>query len=149
MILLSFLILLSFFSYSVSMIIIIIIFNCYLAVPRPTLGHSQGDSLANPVLITVYVRIQPKGHWELRNKVGSLSPAEHLAGFELGTFWFLFQRLSPLGHSPQLYKYIIFLSTCMGSITVRLARQHMDCPDSCIGKLLSLKMHAALMSRSN
>ena len=23
-------------------------FNCYLTDPRPTLGHSQGDSLANP-----------------------------------------------------------------------------------------------------
>ena len=27
-------------------------FNCYLAAPRLTLGHSQGDSLTNPMLIT-------------------------------------------------------------------------------------------------
>ena len=25
-----------------------IFFNCYLAAPRPTLGHSQGNSLTNP-----------------------------------------------------------------------------------------------------
>ena len=28
--------------------------NCYLAVPRPTLGHSRGDSLINPMLITAF-----------------------------------------------------------------------------------------------
>ena len=45
-------------------------FNCYLAVPRPTLGHSQGDSLTNPMLITAYVHIWPEGHRESRNRVG-------------------------------------------------------------------------------
>ena len=58
----------------------------YLAVPWPTLGHSQGDSLNNPMLITVFVQVRPEGHWEPCNEVGSLSPAEHLAGFEPGTF---------------------------------------------------------------
>ena len=29
-------------------------FNCYLAVPWPTLGHSQEDSLTNPMLITAF-----------------------------------------------------------------------------------------------
>ena len=29
-------------------------FNCYLAAPLPTLGHSQGDSLTNPMLITAF-----------------------------------------------------------------------------------------------
>ena len=38
-------------------------FNCYLAVPRPTLGHFRGDSLPNPML----------------------SLAECLVGFEPGT----------------------------------------------------------------
>ena len=76
-------------------------FNCYLVVPRPTLGHSQGDSLTNPMLITAFVHIRPEGHREPRNEVGSLSPAERLAGFEPGTFQFLLQRLNPLGHSPQ------------------------------------------------
>ena len=32
----------------------IIFFNCYLAVPWPTLGHSCGDSLTNQMLITVF-----------------------------------------------------------------------------------------------
>ena len=54
------------------------------------------------MLIIAYVHIRPEGHWEPRNEVGSLSPAERLAGFEPGTFRFLFQRLNPLGHSPQL-----------------------------------------------
>ena len=30
------------------------IFKCYLAVPRPSLGHSQGGSLTNPILITAF-----------------------------------------------------------------------------------------------
>ena len=29
-------------------------FYCYLTVPRPTLVHSQGDNLTNPMIITVY-----------------------------------------------------------------------------------------------
>ena len=74
-------------------------FNCYLAVPWPTLGHSQGHSLTNLMLITAFVHIQPEGHWEPRNEVGSLSPAKHLAGFEPGTFQFLLQHLNPLSHS--------------------------------------------------
>ena len=56
-----------------------------MAVPRPTLGHSQGDSLTNPMLITAFVHIRPEGHREPRSEVGSLSPAERLVGFELGT----------------------------------------------------------------
>ena len=55
-------------------------FNCYLAAPRPTLGNPQDGSLTNPMLITACYLFQPKGHWEPCNEVGSLSPAEHLAG---------------------------------------------------------------------
>ena len=74
-------------------------FNCYLAAPQPTLGHSRGDSLTNPILITAFfVHIRPKGHREPRNEVRSLSPAKRLVGFELGTFRFILQRLTPLGH---------------------------------------------------
>ena len=75
-------------------------FNCYFTALRPTSGHSQGDSLTNPMLITVFAHIRPEGHREPRNKVGSLSPVERLAGFEPETFQFLLQRLNPLGHSP-------------------------------------------------
>ena len=42
----------------------IFFFNCYLAVPWPTLDHSQGDSLTNPMLITAFVHIRPEGHRE-------------------------------------------------------------------------------------
>ena len=34
--------------------LIVIFFKCYLAAPRPTLGHSQGDSFTNPMLITAF-----------------------------------------------------------------------------------------------
>ena len=57
-------------------------FNC------SALGHFQRDSFTNLMLITVFQGIQPKGHWEPRKKVGSLSPDEHLLGFEPGTFQF-------------------------------------------------------------
>ena len=48
-------------------------FNCYLVAPRPTLGHSQRDSLTNPMLITAFYLCRPEGHWEPRNEVGFLS----------------------------------------------------------------------------
>ena len=65
-----------------------------MAVSWPTLGHSQRDSLTDPMLITAYVRIRLKGHREPRNEVGSLRLAERLTGFEPGTFRFLIQRLN-------------------------------------------------------
>ena len=74
--------------------------NCYLAVPRPTLGHSQVDSFTKPMLINAFVHIRPEGHWQPRNEVGYVSPVECLAGFEAGTFRFLLQSLNPVGHSP-------------------------------------------------
>ena len=70
-------------------------FNFYLAVPRPTLGHSPGDSLTNLMLIIAFVQVQPESHREPRNEVGSLSPVERLASFEPGTFRFWLQRLNP------------------------------------------------------
>ena len=70
------------------------------------LPHSQfqGDSLTNPMLITVFVQVWLKGHQEPRNEVGSLSPAECLVGFEPGTFRFWLQCPNPLGHSPRSTK---------------------------------------------
>ena len=65
-----------------------IFFNCYLAVPGPTLGHSWGDSLTNLMLITVSVLFWPEGHQEPFNQVGSLSPVECLVEFWPGTFQF-------------------------------------------------------------
>ena len=64
-------------------------FNCYLAAPQPTLGHYQGGSLTHPMLITCILHIWPEGQRESHSEVGSLSPSEHLVGFEPGTlrFW--------------------------------------------------------------
>ena len=42
-------------------------FNCYLAVQRPALGHSQGDSLNNTMLITAFVQVPPEGYREPLN----------------------------------------------------------------------------------
>ena len=64
-----------------------VFFNCYLAAPRPTLGHSQGGNLTNSMLITACYLYQPKVYRESRSKVGSLTPAERLAGFESGKFF--------------------------------------------------------------
>ena len=36
------------------------IFNCYLAAPRPALGHYRGGSLIHPMLITVFYIFDPK-----------------------------------------------------------------------------------------
>ena len=55
-------------------------FNCYLAVPQPILGHYQGDSFTNSMLITAFVQVC--------NEVGSLRMVERQVGFELGTFRF-------------------------------------------------------------
>ena len=47
----------------------------------------EGDSLIHPMLITLFLHIRPKGHWEPHSEVGSLSPAERV-GIEPGTFRF-------------------------------------------------------------
>ena len=60
-----------------------IFFNCYLAAPWP-LSREQ-----------LHWPKGPKGHRQLCSEVGSLSLAKCLVGFELGTFWFLLQRLNP------------------------------------------------------
>ena len=63
-------------------------FNCYLPAPWQTLGHSRGGSPSYLMLITVFDLFRDKGHWEPHNEAGSHCPAEHLGGFEPGTFQF-------------------------------------------------------------
>ena len=63
-----------------------VFFYCYLPVPRPTLGHSRGDSLSNAMLVTMLEQFLPKGNKEPRNEAGSVSQAKHLVEFEPGTF---------------------------------------------------------------
>ena len=49
-------------------------FNCYLAVPRSTLGHSQGDSLTNPMLsTTIFIHFDPKVFGSLVRRLGPSS----------------------------------------------------------------------------
>ena len=58
-------------------------------------GHPHPPNVNHCVL-----HFRPEGHREPRNEVGSLSLAERLVGFELGTFQFLLQCLNPIDHSP-------------------------------------------------
>ena len=69
--------------------LIVLFLNCFLGASRPTLDHSQGDSLTSPMLITAFELFRPEGHREPRNEVESLSPAKRLLGFEPETFRFL------------------------------------------------------------
>ena len=63
--------------------LIVFFLNCFLAASRPTLDHSQGESLTNPILITAFELFRPEGHREPRNEVESVIPAKRLVGFEL------------------------------------------------------------------
>ena len=74
-----------------------------MAAPQPTLDHYQGGSITHPMLITAFLHVQPEGHWEPCDEVGSLSPAESLVGFEPGTFRFWQQRLNLLGQLNMIY----------------------------------------------
>ena len=52
-----------------------VFFNFHFTAPRPTLGHYQGDSLTNPILITTFsiistdgsLAFQPNGQQKPRN----------------------------------------------------------------------------------
>ena len=79
-------------------IIDIVIFNCYLDVPRPALNHYWGGSLIHPKLITAFLHIWPEGHCEPCKEVGSLNTAEDLVEVEPGTHWFCLQCPDPSGH---------------------------------------------------
>ena len=53
------------------------------------------------MLITV-LHFRPKGNWEPRNEVGSLSLDEHLVGLNREPSDSLLQRLNPLDHSSSV-----------------------------------------------
>ena len=86
-----------------------IFFICYLAAPRPPLGHYHGCSPTRPMVITCVFRIRPEGHRGPCSVVGSLSPAGCLVGFEARTFRFWSQRLNPLGHSGKWIRWIMWI----------------------------------------
>ena len=120
-------------------------FNCYLAVPQTTLGHSEGDSLTNPMSITLFVHILPKGHQEPCNEVGSLSPADSLAGFEPGTFQFLLQCLNPLGHSPQ----IDYINCQIDYINCQENQKHLLCNSRSFSNTLTSTDHCIVVTKMN
>ena len=60
-------------------VVLFLFFNCYLAAPWPSLGHSQGDSL------TLFELFKPEGYREPLNNVCSLGHAEQQEGFKAGT----------------------------------------------------------------
>ena len=65
----------------------------YLAAPRPTLGHYQGERLIHLMLITAFGQVSTQG-----------SPsAKRLVGFKLGTFQFI---RDALGHSPRVFEVL-------------------------------------------
>ena len=54
---------------TVKYIVMFFFLNCYLAVPRSTLGHCRGGRLTNPMLITAFgYWFQPEGHWQPHNE---------------------------------------------------------------------------------
>ena len=68
-------------------------FNCYLAAPRPTLGHCRGDRLTHPMLITAFVQFRPIGCLHYCRTPASL----------LFSFLLFFSR------SSKIHKWIKFL----------------------------------------
>ena len=88
----------------------------YLSAPLPTLRHYRGNRLTHLMLITAFYLIRSEGHREPSDEVGSISPAEWVVGFELGTFRFQLQPFNPLGHSPlcrELKKFIAWDMTVL------------------------------------
>ena len=78
--------------------------NVFFFLSAIWLPHSQlwdfiKGQFHSPNVNHCSLHFRPEGHREPCNKVGSLSPAEHLVGFEPRTFRFLLQHVNPLGHS--------------------------------------------------
>ena len=81
-----------------------LLFGC----PTANFGPLSRRQPHSPMLITYILHIRPEGHWKPHNVVGSLSPAEHLVGFEAGTFQFWSHCLNPLGHSISNKSCVVF-----------------------------------------
>ena len=50
--------------------LVVFFFNCYLAVPRPTLDHYRGDSLTHPMLIAAFYIFGPGVNGSLVAELG-------------------------------------------------------------------------------
>ena len=96
-----------------------LLFGCPMANFGP-LSRGQPHS---PDVNHCILHFRREGHREPRNEVGSQSLAEHLVGFEPGTF--LLQRLNPLGHSPHeplLHIFNLSLQTGVFPDKLKIAR---------------------------
>ena len=97
---------------------------CYLAAPQPTLGHSWGDSLTPPLLISVFfVIFDLKVTGSVVMRLTFQARLGHLVGFKPGTLQFylafthyvifpkakLLKTIYLWGHSPQWESV-----TCLG-----------------------------------
>lgn len=71
-------------------------------VPRSNLGYWLGGSIAHPILVTALFLVQPKGHQEPGNKIGSQSPVERFSGIPIGI---LRSGVDALSHCTTLHKY--------------------------------------------
>ena len=85
-------------------IMLINFFNCYLAAPLPTLGHSPGgqphQADVNHCILAISTWRSPRA---LQGCGSLLSPVEEcLVVFEPATFRFYSQCLNPLDHSPRI-----------------------------------------------
>ena len=56
---------------------------------RPTLGHWQGSSLTQRMLMTALFQVRPEGYREHRNEVGSESPTKCISGIRAGNLLIL------------------------------------------------------------
>ena len=74
------------------------LFGCFMADFGPLSRRQPYSPNVNHCLFS----IRPEGHQELCNKVGSLSPAEHLVEFKPGTILFIHNTLT---HQATLPKY--------------------------------------------
>ena len=77
---------------------------------RSTLGQCRGAASLTWCESLLLILIWLQCHRDLCKEIGSQRPAEHLVGFEPGSFWFRMQRLNLLGHSPKNCKYKFFFS---------------------------------------
>ena len=120
------------------------LFNCYLAVTRPTLGYSRGGSLTYPILITAFVQFRHEGHRVSCNEVGSLSPAKYLV--DKLTILFALQEIQEV--KQQLEKNlkgivnIKFSKTSKQFIHIMFAQVARISPEACLKSSQTSTMNA-------
>ena len=77
------------------------IFKLFFGCATANFGTLFRGQPHSPDVNHCVIQFQPEGVRELRNEVGSLSPAKHLVGFEQGIFRFYYNTLT---HEATLLK---------------------------------------------